>query len=65
MKPTVFRQAVGFVRAEFKLSLRRACRALGFARSITDDPEVKDLAKSIQRELFAVGSALATAPGLL
>lgn len=37
--------------------------AMGFARSITDDPEIKDLAKSIQRELFAAGSALATAPG--
>jgi cob(I)alamin adenosyltransferase len=37
--------------------------AMGFARSITDDPEIKDLTKSIQRELFAVGSALATAPG--
>ena len=29
---------------------------------ITDDAEVKDLVKSLQRELFAVGSALATAP---
>jgi cob(I)alamin adenosyltransferase len=36
--------------------------AMGFARSITDDPAIKDLAKGIQRELFAVGSALATAP---
>lgn len=37
--------------------------AMGFARAITDDPEIKDLTKRLQRELFAVGSALATAPG--
>ena len=34
--------------------------AMGFARSICDDAEVRDLTKSIQRELFALGSALAT-----
>src|SRR5205085_379401 len=33
VKPAAYRQAVGFVMAEFSLSLRRACRALGFARS--------------------------------
>lgn len=33
VKPAVLRRAVGFVKAEFKLSLRRACRVLGFARS--------------------------------
>jgi cob(I)alamin adenosyltransferase len=33
---------------------------MGFARSICDDAELRDLTKSIQRELFAVGSALAT-----
>lgn len=33
MKPAAYRQAVGFVMAEFSLSLRRACWALGFARS--------------------------------
>src|SRR5262249_41361322 len=37
--------------------------AMGFARSITDDAGIKALVKRIQRELFAVGSALATAPG--
>jgi cob(I)alamin adenosyltransferase len=35
---------------------------LGFARSIAAIPEVKDLAKEIQRELFKVGSAIGTAP---
>ncbi len=34
--------------------------SMGFARSICDDAEVRELAKSIQRELFAAGSALAT-----
>lgn len=33
VKPAVFRRAVGFVQAEFKVSQRRACRILGFARS--------------------------------
>src|SRR5258707_11906940 len=35
---------------------------MGLARVITDDAEVKDLVKTLQRELFTVGSALATAP---
>ena len=33
MKPAAFRRAVGWVMADYKFSLRRACRALGFARS--------------------------------
>lgn len=37
--------------------------AMGFARSISDHPELAERTKSIQRELFAVGSVLATAPG--
>lgn len=37
--------------------------AMGFARSICEDGEVRDLVKSIQRELFAIGSAVATPPG--
>jgi len=36
--------------------------ALGFARSIADDEEVCGIAKTIQRELFAVGAAIATDP---
>ena len=35
---------------------------IGLARVIAGDLEVKDLAKALQRELFKVGSALATAP---
>jgi cob(I)alamin adenosyltransferase len=35
---------------------------MGFARSICEDAEVCELVKTIQRELFVVGSSLATAP---
>ena len=33
VKPAAFRRAVGWVMADYKFSFRRACRALGFARS--------------------------------
>jgi cob(I)alamin adenosyltransferase len=36
--------------------------AIGFARSITADTEMKELAKNVQRELFRVGSAIGTHP---
>jgi cob(I)alamin adenosyltransferase len=36
--------------------------AMGFARSITEDAELRERTKIIQRELFKVGSALATPP---
>jgi len=36
--------------------------SLGFARSICGDEEIRTLTKSIQKELFAVGSAMATPP---
>jgi cob(I)alamin adenosyltransferase len=36
--------------------------SLGWARSICDDAEIATLAKSIQQDLFKVGSALATPP---
>ena len=35
---------------------------MGFARSITENKEVTDLTKEIQRELFKVGSAIGTTP---
>jgi cob(I)alamin adenosyltransferase len=35
---------------------------LGFARSICADEEIRTLTKAIQKELFAVGSAMATPP---
>jgi cob(I)alamin adenosyltransferase len=36
--------------------------ALGFARSICEDADVRAFTQQIQRELFAIGSALATPP---
>jgi cob(I)alamin adenosyltransferase len=36
--------------------------AMGFARSICDDADLRERTKIIQRELFRVGSALATPP---
>ncbi len=35
---------------------------LGFARSICQDQETRDITKAIQRDLFKVGSAIATPP---
>jgi cob(I)alamin adenosyltransferase len=35
---------------------------LGFARSICDDREIAELVRRVQRELFTIGSALATPP---
>ena len=35
---------------------------MGFARSICDDEEVRDRIKALQRELYKVGSAIATPP---
>jgi cob(I)alamin adenosyltransferase len=37
--------------------------SLGFARSICDDEEVRELAKTIQRELFTVAGAIASPAG--
>ena len=36
--------------------------AMGFARSICDDPEIVALTKAIQQELFQIGATLATPP---
>ncbi len=36
--------------------------AMGFARSICEDADLRERTKAIQRELFKVGSALATPP---
>jgi len=37
--------------------------AMGFARSICEDTEVREIVKGIQRELFALGSEVATQAG--
>ena len=36
--------------------------SLGFARSICEDKEIHDFTQSVQRDLFTIGSALATPP---
>ena len=35
---------------------------MGMARALTNDPEVNEFTRGIQRELFKVGSAIGTAP---
>jgi cob(I)alamin adenosyltransferase len=37
--------------------------AMGFARAICDDEELRERTKEIQRQLFQIGAALATSPG--
>jgi cob(I)alamin adenosyltransferase len=36
---------------------------MGMARALANDPEINDLTRRIQHELFKVGSAIGTAPG--
>ena len=50
------------IRVEAYGSVDELNASLGFARSICDNAAIAELAKGIQRELFKVGSALATPP---
>jgi cob(I)alamin adenosyltransferase len=56
------RVSKGHVRVEAYGTVDELNTFMGLARVITDDGEVRDLVKKLQRELFTVGSALATAP---
>jgi cob(I)alamin adenosyltransferase len=56
------RVSKGDMRVEAYGTLDELNSVMGFARSICEDAEVQDLTKAIQRELFAVGSAVAAAP---
>jgi cob(I)alamin adenosyltransferase len=56
------RVSKGSLRVEAYGTVDELNSTLGFARSICDDAEVVRLASDIQRELFKVGSALATPP---
>ncbi len=56
------RVSKGSMRVEAYGTVDELNSSMGFARSICDDAEVRELTKSIQRELFALGSALATPP---
>jgi len=56
------RVSKGHLRVEAYGTVDELNTFMGLARVMNDDPEVKDLVKALQRELFKVGSALATAP---
>ena len=56
------RVSKGDLRVEAYGTLDELGSALGFARSIAADDEVNELTKTIQRELFALGAAVATDP---
>lgn len=48
------------IRVETYGTIDELTSSMGFARSICDDVEIAALTKSIQQELFAIGSSLAT-----
>lgn len=50
------------VRVETYGTIDELNSSMGFARSICEDVEIAALTKSIQQELFAIGSSLATPP---
>ena len=50
------------VRVETYGTIDELNSSMGFARSICEDVEIATLTKSIQQELFAIGSSLATPP---
>jgi cob(I)alamin adenosyltransferase len=56
------RVSKGHLRVEAYGTVDELNTFMGLARVMNDDTEVKDLVKTLQRELFKVGSALATAP---
>jgi cob(I)alamin adenosyltransferase len=56
------RVSKGELRVEAYGTIDELISSIGYARSICKDKEIAELAKSIQRELFAVSSAVAT-PG--
>lgn len=56
------RVSKGDLQVEAYGSIDELISVMGFARSICEDAEVRDLTKAIQRELFAVSSTVATVP---
>jgi cob(I)alamin adenosyltransferase len=56
------RVSKGELRVEAYGTIDELTSAMGFARSICDDMEVRELTKNIQRELFAVSAMVATQP---
>ena len=57
------RVSKGDLRVEAYGSIDELNTVIGVARAGCDDPQVGTLVRSIQRELFAVGSAVSTKPG--
>jgi cob(I)alamin adenosyltransferase len=60
--PGGVRVAKNDLRVECYGTIDELISTMGFARSITEDVEIKELAKNIQRELFKIGSAVGTHP---
>jgi cob(I)alamin adenosyltransferase len=56
------RVSKGHLRVEAYGTVDELNTFMGLARTMTEDAVVKELVKKLQRELFTVGSALATAP---
>jgi cob(I)alamin adenosyltransferase len=56
------RASKGHLRVEAYGTVDELNTFMGLARVMTDDADVKELVRKLQRELFTVGSALATAP---
>ena len=56
------RVSKGHLRVEAYGTVDELNTFMGLARVITDHADVKELVKRLHRELFTVGSALATAP---
>ena len=50
------------VRVEAYGTIDELTSALGFARSICEDREMVECARSVQQDLFKIGSAMATPP---
>jgi len=56
------RVSKGCLRVETYGTIDELNTVMGFARSMCEEADIKELIKSLQKELFRVGSALATAP---
>jgi putative transposase len=51
VKPTAYRQAVGFLQTEFEMSQRRACKVLGYCRASVQYRSLRDPAEALVARL--------------
>jgi putative transposase len=51
VKPTAFRQAVGYLQTEFEMSQRRACKVLGYCRASVQYRSLRDPAEALVARL--------------